>query len=52
MTAGEDAVRIAFNPDSKSCPRNLDTALAAMKKLVAADKPANFAFPKPTREKW
>lgn len=52
MTAAEDGVHVAFNPDGKNCPINLDKALESITKLASEGKPTKYKMPRPVEEDW
>lgn len=52
MRAADDGVHVAFNPNSKNCPNNLDKALESITKLAGEGKPTKYKMPRPVEEDW
>jgi hypothetical protein len=52
MRAADDGVHIAFNPNGKNCPTNLNEALSKITELAKQGKPTNYKIPRPVEEDW
>jgi len=52
MRASDDGVHVAFNPDSNSCPNNLNEAMKRITSLAVEGKPTSYRIPRPIDEKW
>ena len=52
MRAADDGVHVAFNPDSRSCPNNLNEALEKIHTLAVDGKPTSYRIPRPHEDKW
>lgn len=52
MRAADSGIKIAFNPNAKDCPADMDKALEKLTQLVTEGKPTEYRIPKAQEEGW
>lgn len=52
MRAADDGIKIAFNPSSKGCPKDMSVAMERLTELVLEGKPTEYRLPKAQEEGW
>ena len=52
MRAADDGIHVAFNPNAKGCPTDMDKVLAKFTEIVKEGKPTNYRLPRAQEEGW
>jgi len=52
MRAADDGIKVAFNPNARGCPRDMNKAMERFSELVMEGKPTEYRIPKPQEEGW